>query len=103
MKPALLWIMGACLLTHISADAQPTRKINYTVDEGTWVSVDVSPNGQEIVFELVGDIYKMSIDGGKAVPIVTGLAFQSQPRYAPDGKSLTYVSDESGSENIWVA
>ncbi|MBY0436175.1 MAG: hypothetical protein K2U26_18940, partial [Cyclobacteriaceae bacterium] len=103
MRVVLFWIVNICLLAFIPAYTQPTRSISYTVDEGTWVSLDISPNGQTIVFELVGDIYKMSITGGKALPIATGLAFQSQPRYSPDGKSITYISDESGSENIWVA
>ncbi len=94
---------GVCLWTCTPAHAQPTRVINYTVDEGTWVSLDLSPDGQTMVFELVGDIYKMASAGGEAVPVVTGLAFQSQPRYSPDGKSIAYVSDESGSDNIWVA
>lgn len=103
MKVILFWIVNVCLSAYTLVNAQPTRVINYTVDEGTWVSLDVSPDGQTIVFELVGDIYAMSITGGKAVPIATGLAFQSQPRFSPDGKSMVYISDESGSENVWIA
>ncbi len=82
---------------------QAMRQIEYTVDEGTWISLDVSPDGQSIVFELVGDLYTISIQGGIAKPIATGLAFQSQPRFSSDGKRITYISDESGADNIWIA
>src|SRR5215470_13175130 len=35
------------------------RKIEFTTDEGTWLSLDVSPDGKTIVFELLGDIYTL--------------------------------------------
>ena len=62
------------------------RTIEFTTDEGTWVSLDVSPDGKTIVFDLLGDLYTLPIDGGDAKAITTGLAFDSQPRYSPDGK-----------------
>ena len=62
------------------------RTIEFTTDEGTWVSLDVSPDGKTIVFELLGDLYTVPIDGGEAKAITTGLAFDSQPSYSPDGK-----------------
>jgi CubicO group peptidase (beta-lactamase class C family)/imidazolonepropionase-like amidohydrolase/Tol biopolymer transport system component len=80
-----------------------TRTIAFTTTEGTWVSLDVSPDGQVLAFELLGDIYSMPVTGGRARPLLTGRAFQSQPRYSPDGAQLVYVSDGSGSDNVWVA
>ena len=41
--------------------------------------------------------------GGDARAISTGPAFDSQPRYSPDGKSIAFVSDHDGAENLWVA
>jgi len=80
-----------------------TRAIDFTTSEGTWLSLDVSPNGQRIVFELLGDIYDMPAEGGASRRIVSGSAFESQPRYSPDGASLVYISDASGSDNVWIA
>ena len=78
------------------------RTIEFTTDEGTWVSLDVSPDGKTIVFDLLGDLYSVGIDGGDAKAITTGQAFDSQPRYSPDGKSIAFVSDHDGAENLWV-
>lgn len=81
----------------------PSTTVAFTTDEGTWMSLDVSPDGRTIAFELLGDIYALPIDGGTARPLLTGVAFQAQPRYSRDGRFLTYISDESGADNVWVA
>jgi Tol biopolymer transport system component len=78
------------------------RKIEFTTDEGTWLSLDVSPDGKTIVFELLGDIYTLSIEGGQAKLIAGGMAFESQPKFSPDGKWIAFLSDREGSENIWI-
>jgi Tol biopolymer transport system component len=82
---------------------KPDRTIEFTTDEGTWVSLDVSPDGRTILFELLGDLYTVPIAGGEAKAITTGMAFDSQPSYSPDGKMIAYVSDHDGAENLWVA
>ncbi len=78
------------------------RDININVDEGTWMAVDVSPDGREIVFDLLGDIYVMPIGGGEARPIASGVAWDMQPRYSPDGRFIAFTSDRGGGENLWV-
>ena len=67
------------------------------------MSVDIHPNGNDIAFELVGDIYTIPKKGGQAKSIIKGRAFQSQPRFSKDGKWIVFISDESGSDNIWIA
>jgi Tol biopolymer transport system component len=81
----------------------PARHLQFDEHEGTWVSLDVSPDGQTIVFELLGDLYEMSIRGGEARCILCGLPFDSQPTYSPDGSMIAFVSDRSGNENLWIA
>ena len=78
------------------------RKITFTTDEGTWLSLDVSPDGKTIVFELLGDLYTLPINGGQAKLISGGMAFDSQPKFSPDGQWVTFVSDREGSENLWI-
>ena len=50
-------------------------QVAINVDEGSWIDVDVSPDGQSIVFALLGDIYTMPVAGGKSVRIAEGLAW----------------------------
>jgi CubicO group peptidase (beta-lactamase class C family)/imidazolonepropionase-like amidohydrolase/Tol biopolymer transport system component len=83
--------------------APPSRPVAFTTTEGTWVSLDVTRDGRALVFELLGDIYRVSVDGGQAAPLITGRAFQSQPRLSPDGTQLVFISDETGSDNVWIA
>ena len=78
------------------------RKIEFTTDEGTWLSLDVSPDGKTIVFELAGDIYTLPIDGGQAKLVAGGMAFDSQPKFSPNGLWIAFLSDREGSENIWI-
>ena len=78
------------------------RTVSFETSEGTWISLDVSPDGKTIVFELSGDLYTMPVTGGAATRITSGPAFDSQPRWSPDGKRLVFLSDRSGAENIWL-
>ncbi|HEY5418950.1 MAG TPA: amidohydrolase family protein [Gemmatimonadaceae bacterium] len=80
----------------------PTRKTAFTTDEGTWLSLDVSPDGKTIAFDVMGDLYTLPIAGGKATRITSGTGFDGQPRFSPDGKTIVFVSDRSGYENLWV-
>ncbi|RZJ80568.1 MAG: amidohydrolase, partial [Chryseobacterium sp.] len=78
------------------------KTINFNTTEGTWMNLDVSPDGQSIVFDLLGDIYKMPIAGGNAELIAGGMAWEIQPRFSPDGRYISYTSDKDGADNIWI-
>lgn len=79
------------------------RKVEFSTDEGTWISLDVSPDGKTILFELLGDFYTVPAAGGEAKPLLTGIQFDSMPRYSPDGKKIAFISDRDGADNLWVA
>lgn len=78
------------------------RKASFKATTATWMSLDVSPDGNTIVFDLLGDLYTVPIGGGKATRITEGMAFDAQPRFSPDGESVVFVSDRSGNDNVWV-
>ena len=80
----------------------PARWSRFTADRGTWISLDVSPDGRTIVFDLLGDLYTLPIAGGAATRLTSGLAHDMQPRFSPDGSRLVFVSDRSGDDNVWI-
>lgn len=80
-------------------------------DEGTWMSVDVSPDGRWVVFDLLGDLYVMpakgSVDGSAVVSLTSGIAWDMQPRFSPCGTRIAFTSDRTGQsgkagDNIWT-
>ncbi len=78
------------------------RHAEFTASKGTWMSLDVSPDGQSIVFDLLGDLYTLPIAGGKASRLTSGISYDAQPRFSPDGKKVVFVSDRSGGDNLWI-
>ena len=88
-----------------------THEVRIDTTEGTWVSVDVSPDGKLIAFDLLGDLYLMPIggsaDGGAVTKLTTGMAWDMQPRFSPDGRAIAFTSDRLGAsgksgDNIWT-
>ncbi|RED48167.1 amidohydrolase family protein [Seonamhaeicola aphaedonensis] len=78
------------------------KDLKLSTNEGTWMNIDVSPDGSQIAFDLLGDIYIMPIEGGKANILRKGLPFEVQPRFSPDGSKISFTSDAGGGDNIWT-
>ncbi|RYY15003.1 MAG: amidohydrolase, partial [Chitinophagaceae bacterium] len=86
----------------VNNTSAPYKEVSFTVNEGTWMNLDVSPDGKEIVFDLLGDIYLLPVNGGEAKVLRQGLALEVQPRFSPDGKQILFTSDAGGGDNIWI-
>ncbi len=104
---ALVGLLAGCMLMPAAAadeglPLEPDRTIVIDTDEVTWPSIDISPSGDEMVIEVLGDLYRLPIGGGVAEPLSTGMHFDSQPRFSPDGSQLVFLSDRDGSEEVWV-
>ncbi len=78
------------------------QMVDINTETGTWMNLDVSPDGQTIVFDLLGDIYTIPISGGEATNITNSMAWDMQPRFSPDGRQLVFTSDQGGGDNIWI-
>ena len=120
MKYYLLSVMATLLVTTTAyaQDASETpaakkwdvnapegatiKQVPINVDEGSWIDVDVSPDGRTITFALLGDIYTMPMAGGTPTRIAEGLAWEVQPRFSPDGQRIAFTSDRGGGDNIWI-
>ena len=104
------------VLFHFTAISQDTTKVKhsvaspllpsstkeFTLTEGTWMNLDVSPDGSQLVFDLLGDIYIMPITGGKATLLRGGHPYEVQPRFNMEGSKISFTSDAGGGDNIWV-
>ena len=86
----------------VNAPQGEFKTVDIDVRQGTWLNLDVSPDGKTIAFDLLGDIYTMPISGGEATPLMTDIAWQMQPRFSPDGKYIAFTSDQGGGDNLWL-
>jgi imidazolonepropionase-like amidohydrolase/Tol biopolymer transport system component len=87
---------------NVNAPPGTARSVPIDTRTGTWMSVDVSPDGRTLVFDLLGDLYTLPIGGGKATPLTSSVAWEMQARFSPDGKQIAFMSDAGGGDNIWV-
>lgn len=86
----------------VSNPPGPYKEVTITTREGTWMNLDVSPDGNTLVFDMLGDIYSLPVAGGTATLLRGGHAFEVQPRFSPDGKKICFTSDAGGGDNVWV-
>lgn len=125
-KPALNWaiitFLGILIINPLSTFAQEedkkeddkkwdvteprgeTREISFSTDEGTWMSLDISPDNKWLYFDLMGHIYRMSSEGGKAENLTdsSGITLNFHPAISPDGSEIAFISDRSGQSNLWI-
>ena len=86
----------------VNAVPEGARQVQFTTSEGTWMSIDVAPDGRTILFDLLGDIYRLPIEGGTATRVTSGPAYDYAPRFSPDGKTIVFCSDRGGNMNLWL-
>ena len=82
----------------------PGEPITVALDlrEGTWINLDVSPDGNTLVFDVLGDLYTMPVAGGEVHKLTSGMAWDMQPVFSPDGEWVAFTSDRGGGDNLWM-
>ena len=75
--------------------------VQIDTDETTWSSLDISPDGKNFVFDMLGDIYIVDMTGGEARALTQDFAWNIHPAISPDGQQIAFISDRDGiSEHI---
>ena len=96
-------LLAAAAFFQDSLPLKSARMAKFTATKGTWMSVDVSPDGRTIVFDMLGDLYSIPVTGGTATRLTSGMGYDAQPRFSPDGKRLVFFSDRAGGDNLYVS
>ncbi|MYD44183.1 MAG: amidohydrolase family protein [Gammaproteobacteria bacterium] len=99
---AIAFVFLATLCAQAELPLKRNASFELNVSTVTWLSFDIAPNGRYFVLEVLGDLYTLPVEGGTAERLTSGLGFDSQPVYSPDGSMIAFISDRSGSENVWV-
>lgn len=103
MRGAAVICAAALALAAAPAFAGEGKRLSYEAHEATWSHLDLSPDGNTILFDVLGDVYRMPATGGDAKPILTGDAWERDAVLSPDGQWMAFISDRSGVTNLWIA
>ena len=84
----------------VNAAHGPTRALNLRLEEATWMGVSV--HGDQLVTDILGDLFIGPVDGGSLRRLTEGAAWDTEAVFSPDGRSVAYVSDRDGNEQLWL-
>lgn len=87
---------------NVLAPPMDLKKVKISTNETTWSSLDISPDGKHMVFDMLGDIFIVDAKGGKAIALTQDFAWNIQPSISPDGTKIAFISDRDGLSNAWI-
>lgn len=87
---------AAALLTGLSAASARAGDVDLPRHPS------LSPDGREVAFSWRGDLWKAPTAGGHAVRLTSHPADEGRSAWSPDGRTIAFESDRSGSENVWL-
>ncbi len=106
MKPQSVFLtacLSVLLIRPAAAQSDGWRTIEFETTEVTRADVTVSPDGQWLMFTIVGHLFRLPVEGGDAEQLTFGPYYDSDPVFSPKGSRVAFVSDRDGNEgNIFV-
>lgn len=99
--PVLAILLAGVAQAAVQEDA--LRSIEFETAEVTQASITVSPDGELLVFTMLGHLFQLPVEGGSAVQLTFGPHYDADPVFSPDGERLAFISDRDGSEgNVFL-
>jgi imidazolonepropionase-like amidohydrolase/Tol biopolymer transport system component len=99
------YLDGAALDRLARPAGQTTEDtVSFRVSTGTRLSFDLAPDGQSVVMDLLGQLWRVPVAGGEALPLtdaVADVAEDIDPAFAPDGRWLLFQGDRPGGRAVW--
>jgi hypothetical protein len=92
---------GAQQIPKLPVESAQLKTVTIPTNEGTNMSVDISPDGKTIVFDLLGQIFTVPVEGGDAKQLTESPAYAERPKYTKDGTFIAFSSDVSGGSELW--
>ncbi|HEX4637650.1 MAG TPA: hypothetical protein VH189_15815, partial [Rhizomicrobium sp.] len=99
---ALFAVMARDTTIGAAAPQSAPKPVTITVDEGTSISVAVSPDGKMLAMDLQGSIWVMPATGGPARRITDVFNDAHQPVWSPDGKTIAFFAYRDGGYDLWA-
>lgn len=103
MKASSVFFLIALMAIPVSLHGQQIHNLEFDTTEVTAPEIAVAPDGQSIVFSMLGHLFRLPVDGGNATQLTRGASYNTDPAFSPDGRNLVFVSDRDGSDgNLFV-
>lgn len=103
MRKATLLLLSAFLFQFIYSQPGRTSAENVSASGPLWLRYpSISPDGRTVLFCFKGDIYKVSSDGGAAIPLTISESVEFSPVWSHDGKYIAFASNRYGNFDVFV-
>ena len=96
-------LLSAVVFRPVIAQSDDWRTIEFETTEVTAADVTVSPDGEWLIFAMLGHLLRLPVEGGDAEQLTFGPYYDKEPAFSPDGTQVAFVSNRDGSEgNVFV-
>jgi dipeptidyl aminopeptidase/acylaminoacyl peptidase len=90
------------LIAWMMAATGSGQDVIANIQQGTNMALALSPSGETIVVDLVGQLWEIPVTGGAAVPITAVGEPSRNPRFSPGGDRIVYQKERGGQWDLWL-